>query len=85
MAEEATQAQGGAAAAEVTESDFSALLQKEFRPRTEAAQTARELDMPYVRLKLKFSQKRQARIAVNTLAKGVVPVPSRQTCVVYGD
>ena len=42
MAEEATEAQSGAAAAELTESDFSALLKKEFRPRTDNAQTAIE-------------------------------------------
>ncbi|WP_108259576.1 type VI secretion system contractile sheath large subunit [Mangrovicoccus ximenensis] len=42
MAEEATEAQGGAAVAEETGSDFSALLQKEFRPRTDAAQSAIE-------------------------------------------
>lgn len=42
MAEEATEAQGAAAAEQLTESDFSALLQKEFRPRTDSAQTAIE-------------------------------------------
>ena len=42
MAEEALESAGGAQAAEVTESDFSSLLQKEFRPRTDTAKTAVE-------------------------------------------
>lgn len=42
MAEEATQSAEAAPAAEATESDFEALLQKEFRPRTDTARTAVE-------------------------------------------
>lgn len=42
MAEEATTPQAAGATQTVTESEFSALLQKEFRPRTESAQTAIE-------------------------------------------
>jgi type VI secretion system protein ImpC len=41
MAEEA-QVEGGAAATETEESDFASLLQKEFRPRTDAARSAVE-------------------------------------------
>lgn len=42
MAEEATAAEGEAAVAEASESDFSSLLQKEFKPRTDTAKTAVE-------------------------------------------
>ncbi|UWR16389.1 type VI secretion system contractile sheath large subunit [Sulfitobacter sp. M368] len=42
MAEEATEVEGGAGAVQTEESDFSSLLQKEFRPRTETAKTAVE-------------------------------------------
>jgi type VI secretion system protein ImpC len=42
MAEEATEAQGAAEAVETAESDFSSLLQKEFKPRTETAKSAVE-------------------------------------------
>ncbi|MFV0360831.1 type VI secretion system contractile sheath large subunit [Tropicimonas sp.] len=42
MAEEATAAAAGAAAAETVESDFSSLLQREFRPRTDSAKSAVE-------------------------------------------
>jgi type VI secretion system protein ImpC len=42
MAEEATAAQGAEATAEVAESDFASLLQKEFRPRTDTAKSAVE-------------------------------------------
>ncbi|RYH09344.1 type VI secretion system contractile sheath large subunit [Tropicimonas sp. IMCC6043] len=42
MAEEALESAGGAQAAEATESDFAALLQQEFRPRTDTAKTAVE-------------------------------------------
>jgi len=42
MAEEATEAEGGAGAVQTEESDFSSLLQKEFRPRTDTAKTAVE-------------------------------------------
>ncbi|MBE3639610.1 type VI secretion system contractile sheath large subunit [Mangrovicoccus algicola] len=42
MAEEATQTQAAGAAGAVAESDFASLLQKEFRPRTDAAQSAIE-------------------------------------------
>ncbi|KIN75707.1 type VI secretion system contractile sheath large subunit [Sulfitobacter mediterraneus] len=42
MAEEATEAEGGAGAVQTEESDFASLLQKEFRPRTDTAKTAVE-------------------------------------------
>jgi type VI secretion system protein ImpC len=42
MAEEATATESAAAEGTVTESDFTALLQKEFRPRTDEAKTAVE-------------------------------------------
>lgn len=42
MADEATKAEGEAGAVEVEESDFSSLLQKEFRPRTDQAKDAVE-------------------------------------------
>jgi type VI secretion system protein ImpC len=42
MAEEATQSAEAAGQAEVQESDFASLLQKEFRPRTDAAKSAVE-------------------------------------------
>ncbi|MGI3171003.1 type VI secretion system contractile sheath large subunit [Pseudooceanicola sp. C21-150M6] len=42
MAEEATQASGAAAATETQESDFSALLNQQFRPRSDAARSAVE-------------------------------------------
>ena len=42
MAEDATEAQVAAEAVETSESDFSSLLQKEFKPRTDNAKTAVE-------------------------------------------
>ena len=42
MADEATQAEEGAAAVEESEGDFASLLQKEFRPRTDQAKDAVE-------------------------------------------
>ncbi|MGV6849080.1 MAG: type VI secretion system contractile sheath large subunit [Marinibacterium sp.] len=42
MAEEATQSEGAAAATEEGESDFASLLNKEFKPRSDAAKTAVE-------------------------------------------
>ncbi len=42
MAEEALESAAGGAAAEATESDFASLLKQEFRPRTDAAQSAVE-------------------------------------------
>ncbi len=42
MADDATQSAGAAAEAEVQESDFTSLLQKEFKPRTDTAKTAVE-------------------------------------------
>ncbi|ETO74028.1 hypothetical protein F444_10124 [Phytophthora nicotianae P1976] len=40
-------------------------------------------DRPY--LKWRFFQKRMARVAVDTLARRIVPTVSRLTCVAYGD
>ncbi|ETM43965.1 hypothetical protein L914_10742 [Phytophthora nicotianae] len=40
-------------------------------------------DRPY--LKWRFFQKRMARVAVDTLARRIVPTVSRLSCVAYGD
>ncbi|RAW22278.1 hypothetical protein PC110_g21281 [Phytophthora cactorum] len=41
------------------------------------------VDRPF--LKWKFFQKRMARVAVDEIARRIVPTVSRQTCVAYGD